>query len=476
MTTPRSASPNPASPNPASPNPASPNPVHLHPYGASALDVEVPVDSHWRAITPALAVETPALVGDAAVDAVVIGGGYTGLWAARRLAATHGMEVRVLEAGDPGWGASGRNGGFVCIGASALSAGDLEHRYGLAETQRFYALQLDAIERVRALLVDSGRDAGLSPDGEVSLAHKPSRMKDLRAEAEHLHARFGYEMTVLSKGEIVERGLDGPGFFGGLHNAHGFAVNPLSYARALAERAVADGVVIHGRSAVTGWRCEGDHHVVETETGRLRARRLVLATNGYSREDVPPWIAGRPLPLMSNILVTRPMAEDEWRAQGFFSRVMAFDTRTLLHYFRRLPDDRFLFGARGSLDNSPEGLAAARARLRREFEMVFPAWAGVETERFWSGLVCLTRDRVPFVGAVPGHPGAVAAMGYHGNGVAFSNVAGRLAADLIAGKDGAEAAVPAMLKGPLRRFPLPGFRTSYLRAAFAGYAFADRFL
>ena len=449
-------------------------PSSLHPYGNAVLDVMRPVDSHWRAITPPLSVETPPLQEDVTVDAAVIGGGYTGLWAGRRLAETHGMEVRVLEAGDPGWGASGRNGGFVCVGSSALSTNDLVARYGLDETRHFYALQREAIERVRALLAESDRDAGLSPDGEVALAHKPSRVAELTDEAEKARDLFGYDMTVLAKGDLIERGLDAPGFHGGLLNPAGFAVNPLAYARALTERTAASGIAIHGESPVTGWRMEGGLHVLETPRARVRARRVVLATNGYSREDMPAWIAGRPLPLMSCVLVTRPMTEEEFRAQGFFSRVMAFDTRMLIHYFRRLPDNRFLFGARGSLDSTPAGLEGAKRRLRREFEALFPAWAGVETARFWSGFVCLSRDRVPFVGAIPGLPGAFASLAYHGNGVAFSNAAGRLAADLAAGAKDADAALPAVVRGPMRAFPLPGLRRAYLGAAFAGYAAQDR--
>ncbi|PLX38106.1 MAG: FAD-dependent oxidoreductase [Hyphomicrobiales bacterium] len=448
----------------------------VHPYGAAAIDPTALVDSHWEAVTPPLAFETPPLEEDAACDVAIIGGGYTGLWAAKQLADAHGLSVRVLEAARPGWGASGRNGGFACVGSSALSPDQLIARYSLDEARAFYRLQRDAIEHVRALLATSDRDGGLSPDGEVELAHKANRVAAFHGFAKTYQEQFGYKLTVLEKGDLAERGLDGPGFFGGLVNPHGFALNPLSYVRALAEAANEAGVLIHGDSLVTDWASDNGQHVLKTARGSLIARRVIVATNGYSRETLVPWLSGRPLPAISAVMVTRSISEDDYQAQGFFSRTMSFDSRTLLHYFRRLPDDRLLFGGRGSLDASPAGLASARQRLRADFEEMFPAWRSVETERVWSGFVCLTRDLVPYIGPIPDRPGAFAALGYHGNGVAFSSVAGRLVADLAVGAKGADNALPAVVRGPMRRFMLPAARRLFLRAAYAGFGMVDRWV
>src|SRR5690606_25782292 len=121
-------------------------------------------------------------------------------------------------------------------------------------------------------------------------------------------------------------------------------------ARGFTRAAHAAGAVIHSRSPVRAWRREGSQHLIETDGGRLKAHRVVLACNGYTQEAVLPSLAGRIMPVLSNILVTRPLLADEKAGQGWTSNTMCFDTRNLLHYFRLLPDGRFLFGGRGGTD------------------------------------------------------------------------------------------------------------------------------
>ena len=200
---------------------------------------------------------------------------------------------------------------------------------------------------------------------------------------------------------------------------------------------------------------------------------MLLATNAYSDEAVPRWIGGRLLPALSRMLITRPLTVDERAAQGWTGFDLASDTRNLLHYFRLLPDGRFLFGGRGGTDLSPAGLERAMATLRARFERMFPVFAHAEIERSWSGLVCLALRRVPYVGPIDRMPGGYAALAYHGNGVAFGSYAGRLVADLMAGVDGAARRVPRIVARPLRRFPLPLLRRIYLKAAYSGYGWRD---
>jgi glycine/D-amino acid oxidase-like deaminating enzyme len=107
---------------------------------------------------------------------------------------------------------------------------------------------------------------------------------------------------------------------------------------------------------------------------------------------------------------------------------------------------------------------------------MFPAWAHVETERSWAGLVCLARRLVPFVGEIEGMPGAYATLAWHGNGVAMASYAGRLIADLMAGAKGAQEAIPAVMRGPLQRFPLPALRLGYLKAAYGRFTILDEWL
>ena len=251
----------------------------------------------------------------------------------------------------------------------------------------------------------------------------------------------------------------------------GVGLHPLKYLRGLARAAIDAGVTVHGHSPVTAIRREGADFLLVTPAGRLRARKVIVATNGYSEDDRLPQLAGRLLPALSSIIVTRPLSPAEREAQGWTSTVMCADSRRLLHYFRLLPDGRFLWGGRGGVSGSPAAAEASRARLRRSFEHHFPAWRHVETEFFWRGLVCLTKPLVPFVGKLE-EEGLYASLAYHGNGVSFTAWAGRAVAAQVAGVQGAEA-LPAVLRAPLPRFPLPFLRKVYLTGAYAVYGLQD---
>jgi glycine/D-amino acid oxidase-like deaminating enzyme len=443
-------------------------------YHPTAFDPARKVDSHWRATAQPLDLTCPPLEGDKATEVAVIGGGFTGLWAAKRLAEEHGAEVVLLDSGEPGWGASGRNGGFCCMGSSKLGYPEMTKRYGLEATRDFVRAQREAVEDVAAFLDAEGEAADRHSDGELALAHKPNRIEGLKEEAAYLTRELDVPARFLPGEELRQMGAGGPEFFAGLHIGCGFALHPLKYARTLARATARAGVTLHGGSEVTAWeRTEDGRHRLRTAKGSLTAEKVILATNGYLREDIPPAIGGRFLPVMSNILVTRPLTADEQNAQGWSCDYMAFETRRLLHYFRKLPDGRFLFGGRGGIDASPQGAERMRLRLRRDFERMFPAWSQVETERFWFGFVCLSYDLVPFAGPIEGLENAWAGLAYHGNGVSMTGYVGRALADAAMGD---ASKIPQIIAQPARRFPLPFLRKSYLRAAYFGYGIKDRWL
>ena len=289
-------------------------------------------------------------------------------------------------------------------------------------------------------------------------------------------ATFGLDMKLADRSELEARGLAGPQFHGGLWSPVGFGLHPLRYVLGLARTVIDLGVSVHGDSPVTGWRYEAGLNVLTTPGGEVRAKKVLVATNGYTDDAVPAWVGGRLLPALSRIIVTRPLSQEERRAQGWTSHDMAYDTRDLLHYFRLLPDNRFMFGGRGGTDASPTGLDAITRALRATFEAMFPAWARVETERAWAGFVCLARRLVPFVGEIDQMPGAYATLAWHGNGVAMASYAGRLIADLMAGAEGAAEAIPGIVRQPPTRFLLPGLRRHYLKAAYAGFGLRDEWL
>ena len=163
------------------------------------------------------------------------------------------------------------------------------------------------------------------------------------------------------------------------------------------------------------------------------------------------------MPALSSVIVTRPLTEDERRAQGWTSDLLAYDSRKLLHYFRVLPNGRFLFGGRGGTDASDQGDAAYRPLLTQAFNALFPAWAKVEITHYWRGFVCLSNDLVPYVGALDEKKTVWTALAFHGNGVAMGSWCGRAVARLATKRTAREELSPVLTRR-LSRFPLPAFR------------------
>ena len=400
----------------------------------------------------------PAFRGEPHADAAIIGGGFTGLSAALHLAQS-GASVVVLEAGTPGWGASGRNGGFCCTGGSKLGSAAMRRLYGTEATALYEAGEEEAVHLVRRILDAHGIEADTHSDGETQLAHSPRAMRRLRAAAEADPAA-----VLLEQGDLAEHGLNGP-FHGALTTPVGFGLNPRKYLYGLAAAAEAAGARLFQKSPATGVSRHGGKHLLRTPQGKLRADAVVIATNGYSSEDIPGWLRGRYMPAQSTVMVTRPLSDAELQAQGWTSGQMAYDTRNLLHYFRLMPDRRFLFGMRGGLMSSPRAEAAIRRQLRRDFDRMFPAWKGVEAPHIWSGMVCLSRNLVPYAGPVPEVKGMFAGLCYHGNGVAMGTYTGRLLADLVQGRDPNLPYSPVMQS--MARFPLGRFRRALMPPAYA---------
>ena len=445
-------------------------PSTTHPH---AFHFQRPVDSYWEASADPLGIDTQPLTGSETCDVAIIGAGFTGLSAAIELAESD-VDVRVLEAGHVGWGASGRNGGFACIGSHKLSYPTMIGTYGLEATRKFHAAMTESVDLVRENCQRHGIDAWASGDGdgEVTLAHLPSRFEEFRHEQTYLRETFGEETELLTPEDLKTLGIWAPKFHGGLKGKTGFGIHPLNYVRGLARAATKAGVKIHGRSQVIRWEERGGVHVLTTAGGTLKARRVIVATNGYTPEDVSPRHAGRIMPALSSIIVTRPLSVDEREAQGWTAQLMAYDSRILLHYFRLLPNGRFLFGGRGGTDASDPGEAGYRQTLTAAFRDLFPAWKDVELTHFWRGFVCLAYDRVPYVGALDDNKTVWTALAYHGNGVAMGSWSGRAVARLLTSKT-ARNELPGVVTRRLAKFPLPAFRPLYLKGAYVWYGVKD---
>jgi glycine/D-amino acid oxidase-like deaminating enzyme len=177
------------------------------------------------------------------------------------------------------------------------------------------------------------------------------------------------------------------------------------------------------------------------------------------------------MPTQSNVIVTRPLTGHEIKSQGWNSAQMAYDTRNLLHYFRLMPDGRFLFGMRGGLRSSPRAEAASRRAILRGFSKMFPAWKDVEVTHSWSGMVSIARDQLPYVGPVPNMGGVFAGVCYHGNGIAMGSYAGKKLAQMVL-KNG-QTDLPEAMTTPLTRFPFGRARRLIMPAVYAGLKAQD---
>jgi glycine/D-amino acid oxidase-like deaminating enzyme len=294
-------------------------------------------------------------------------------------------------------------------------------------------------------------------------------MRDLTAQATEVATDYGVLPLLHDPADLAARGMAGP-WHGGLTIPLGFGLHPRRYLRGLLGAARAAGAVIHGATPVT--RIDpGAPHLLHTPHGTVTADRLIIATNGYSSEDLPPWLAARFMPAQSNVIMTRPLTMAEQRA-GWHSDQMSYDTRRLLHYFRLLPDGRFQFGMRGGVLSSPAADRAMARQTRAHFDRLFPMWRHVETPWDWSGMVSLAAHGAPYVGPVPGLDRMWTALSYHGNGVAMATFAGTILADLAHGAT--PPLYPALMRDAPPRIPLGRFRRVAMPFAYAARAITDR--
>ncbi len=412
------------------------------------------------------------LAEDRSADVAIIGGGYTGISAALRLAKA-GASVALLEAEHLGWGASGRNGGFCCLGGGIASDAELDRQYGKTQRLAFRSAQKTAVAHVDRMISDLKIDVDRHSTGETELAHRPKDMTDLRRSVESIVENYGVEPTIIEKPDLAEQGFGGGPFFGGRTIPIGFGLNPRKYLSGLVAGAKDVGADLYNRCTVRRISPEGGKHVLDCGEFRVRADHVIVATNGYSAEDVPDWLAGRYMPAQSTVLVTRPLTGEELEAQGWTTDQMSFDTRQLLHYFRLMPDGRFLFGMRGALLTGSGAEDAARRRLRADFEKMFPAWSHVQSSNSWSGFVSLARNKLPYIGQIPGLPSVWTAMCYHGNGVAMGSFAGVKVAEFVLGLDVSDC--PDILRNPLRRFTLGMSRRAVMPPLYAKLMLEDYF-
>jgi glycine/D-amino acid oxidase-like deaminating enzyme len=396
--------------------------------------------SFWQATMPALPDRSGRPVPDSA-DLVVIGGGYTGLSAARR-ARELGASVVLLEADRLGWGASTRNGG-MCHPGFKWGLSTLRKRLG-DTGERMYQESVDAFEHVAALC-SSTIDADFARDGHVELAYAPAHVARQETSAAALQAAGVAAHTVAQHELRTEIGSDA--YFGGLVVERSGGLHPGKFLAGLARLADEAGADLHEGVRARRIRPQADgRHVVETDRGAIIARDVIVATNGYT-DRVAPAIRRRILSIGSYIICTERLPS-ELAAEISPRGRMFFDTKNFLYYWRLTPDGRMLFGGRASM--WPTTIPRTAAILRRGMVDVHPQLAETRIEFAWGGKVGFTFDRMPHVGRL----GRVAyAAGCCGSGVAIMPWLGVRLAEWIGGGD---APALATLRFPLVPAPYEG--------------------
>jgi len=421
---------------------------------------------------PAPATDGP-LTADIDVDVAVIGSGFTGLATALFLAEDHGIRSVVLEGNRLAWGCTSRNGGQGQISSGRLYRSQWIERWG-----REVALKLDreireAFECFRALVrrIDCEPQDG----GHLYIAHRPKKLEFLRNEAAVLREVFGYDARMLTREEVQERYLDDKDSCGALHEPDGIGVHPLKLAYGYARLALEQGVRIHTDTPVLSMSSQGERIYLRTPGGTVRARRVAIATGGYTVGAATPLLRDRYFPVLSNSIVTRPLTAAELEATRFRTLEVITDTRTLRHYYRKLPDNRVQIGSRSAVHGRDAAAARHLGVLLRGLHRKFPALTGIKIDYSWWGWVDVSHDLMPrIVQPDPAH-GVFYALGYGGNGVASSAQAGRRLAQLVAGKGAGLPSLP-IFDSPLPGHPLAPFRRLGQALLYRWYFLRDEYL
>ncbi len=403
--------------------------------------MSLPLPPSLYAETAIPAHPTPPFAGDATCDVAVVGGGFTGLSAALHLA-EQGATVTLLEAGEPGWGASGRNGGQVNPGLK-LDPDQVERDFGAELGGRMIRLSYGAPDAVFELIRRHQIPCEARQEGTLRAAITKADLASLRSTAEQCLRRAMPVQLLLGEEAAALTGTTR--YVGALLDRRGGNLNPLSYARGLARAAAQAGARIHGGSAVLALQPDSPGWHLRTAAGTLRAQKVVLATNGYTGR-LWPGLRESVVPVFSSMAATEPLSDAVAR-QVMPLRASLYEIGPVTVYYRVDRDNRLLMGGRGPQrpirDHHPVRYLIDYA------ETLWPAVRGVRWTHGWNGQLAMTPDHYPHLHQPA--PGLLAGLGYNGRGVAMATAMGAQLAAFALGRPATELDLPVT---PIRPIPL----------------------
>lgn len=391
--------------------------------------------SLWHAVTGPGA-ELPVLHGAEEADVVVIGGGFSGLSTALHLREA-GVDVAVVEAAEPGWGASGRNNGQVIPTLSRPDPEDIVAKHGAAG-ERLVGLIRDSASILFDVARRHGIDAEQEQNGWVQPVHSPGRIK-IAERRFRQWSKFGAPVELLSRDQVRDM-LGSEAWFGGFWNRTGGHVNPLALARGLERAVLAQGGRIFARSPATSIERRGDRWIVKTAQGEISGRALVVASNAYTGEfskTLAPAIASEVMPVRSWQMATQPLS-DNVRKTIIPGRQAMSDTHGELIFGRFDARNRFVTG--GAIIRPFNQIATLKARVGKRLQRLWPQIGEVRFDYVWNGFIGMTTDYLPHIHRLG--PNAYGWTGCNGRGVALSVALGRELSKAVRGVPDGELALP----------------------------------
>ena len=441
-------------------------------YHSDIYKFNTPVKSYWEE-TSNEKLNLEKLTKNINCEIVVVGGGYTGLLCAINLIENYNLDVILIEAGKIGWGASSRNGGFCSFPPIKTSFKKLQKIYGKEETKRFFRNAVEGSNYTKDIISNYNIDCDVTGESNFIVAHHPNKFKQIKEQAEVYKSEFGIETEIYSKEEFNKFGHGGNEQFGALSYKPGFAINPLKFVNGITKYALSKKLKIFEHTLVDKINKNNGYYTLKSKEGSVKAKKVVVATNGFYQEGLVPQLNSRILPVISNIIVTRKLTYKEIDLHNFKTFSPIVNTKNLLYYYRKLPDNRILFGTRGDIIGSDQSNLDRAKIMEKFFKNIFPDWASISIDYNWRGLIAMSQKLTPSIGKIENEE-IYYGFGYHGVGVSSAPWTGNQLSKLVFSSNSKNLNISKVYKGLPKKFIFPKLRIFYFRLAVLFYNIKDK--